>query len=136
MLVLVSECRPCHRAVLDKPYKKCVWVFGFAAYSDCVTMMPNPRGDTFYRRILAVSARDAWLFLWSYRVTMVSFFATGYVFLFAVLWPLVGLLRGKWAGIGSYLAGMIFWPLPFLLVMMVARHVNLRIGRRYEYLNK
>jgi hypothetical protein len=90
-------------------------------------------GKAGYERILAESPRDAWLFLWSVRIVTVAGFVTFYIFLFAVLWPLIGLLRGTWMGTGGYVFRIVVWPVPSLVLLLVAASLNRKIARKYGF---
>jgi hypothetical protein len=92
-----------------------------------------PAAKAGYERILAESPRDARLFLWSVRIVTLAGFATFYIFLFAVLWPLIGLLRGTWAGTGGYVFRILVWPMPALVLLLVAASLNRRIARKYGF---
>lgn len=91
------------------------------------------QGKAGYERILAENPRDARLFLWSVRIVTVAGSVTLYIFLFAVLWPLIGLLRGTWMGTGGYLFRMVVWPVPSLVVLLIAASLNRKIARKHGF---
>jgi hypothetical protein len=92
--------------------------------------------DSFYHLILAVSRRDAWLFLWSVRMTVLMGFGAFCAFLFALLRPLVDLLRGSWDQAAEYTRNLIVWPLPFLIVLLLAALINRKVVQHYHHFKK
>ena len=95
---------------------------------------PNkPATGAGYQRILAENPRDARLFLWSVRIVTVGGSATFYIFVFALLWPLIALFRGAWAGTGGYLLHIVLWPLPSFALMLAAAWLNRKIARKYGF---
>jgi hypothetical protein len=93
----------------------------------------HPPARAGYQRILAESPRDARLFLWSVRIVTWAGFVTFYIFLFAVVWPLIGLLRGSWADTASYVLHIVTWPLPSFVLLLVAASLNRRLARKYGF---
>lgn len=93
----------------------------------------HPAAKAGYQRILAESPCDARVFLWSIRIITFAGFVTFYIFLFALLWPLIGLWRGEWIGTGAYVFRIVVWPLPSLMVLLVAASLNRKLARKYGF---
>jgi len=95
-----------------------------------------PVGGEGYQRILSASQRDARLYLWSERLVMIAGIGVVIALGFAILWPLLELMRGSWRGLGHYFGGIIILPLPFFAVLFIGVRLHRRVARRHGLLSQ
>lgn len=91
-----------------------------------------PVGGAGYYKILSVNRRDARIYLWSEKMTMISGIGFLVGLAVALYAPFSDWLKGDFQTVGFYLWLLVGLSAPFLFLMIIGAILHKKTGRKYN----